>query len=594
MWAIVIAALLAVPVSAPALEQGGLPHAPAQVSTAAPSASAPVPMQTAPAISRISGPDRYATSVAISQHQFSDPAAADSVYLARGDLFADALVAGSLTDGPVLLVPRCSGVPASVSAEIARLAPEEVVALGGPAAVCDETLAAAAGTRPSARLAGETRQGTAAAVADRAFPGGADRVYVVRGAVSPDALAAGMLTDGPVLLLSHDGDAVPAVTAAAIADLDPTHVTALGGTAAVTSDALTAAASGRTPSRIAGANRYETATRVAARAFPDTVSRVYLARGDGTNFADAVAAGVLTRGPVVLAVGPCGTLPSATRSYLFAEQPGRVTALGGTSALCSDVLYQARDAVAPPPPPARPDCSELACVALTFDDGPSAHSSRLLDTLASRDVPATFFWVGQQVDVRPLTTRRAHNEGHAVENHTWNHPQLTTLSLSGQQWQVDRADDELASVGVPRSTLLRPPYGSWNSSTRQLGKPLVLWSVDPRDWDGRTASQIRSHVVSYTRSGSIVLMHDSVSATVDAVPGIISDLRARGYTLVLVEDLVPNMQPGDVVYSRGQVTRASSALDPQDVTLVSPDGVDLGPVRDEAPFVAESPGAVEE
>jgi hypothetical protein len=63
---------------------------------------------------------------------------------------------------------------------------------------------------------------------------------------------------------------------------------------------------------------------------------------------------------------------------------------------------------------------------------------------------------------------------------------------------------------------------------------------------------------------------------------------------VLVEDLVPNMQPGDVVYSRGQVTRASSALDPQDVTLVSPDGVDLGPVRDEAPFVAESPGAVEE
>ena len=582
-----IAALLAVPAVAPALNQGVTGGAPAMAATSVQSEVA-VPAQTSPTLSRISGADRYATSAEISAHQFPDPASVSSVYVARGDLYADALAAGALMDGPVLLVPRCDGVPASVAAEIARLDPAEVVALGGTSAVCTSTLQAAAGGRSALRLSGTTRQGTAAAIAARAYPGGAARVYLVRGSVSADAISAGMLSDGPVLLTSNDGTSVPPETAAAIATLDPAQVTAIGGTAVLSSGALTAAAAGRTASRIAGANRYATAHLVAERAFPAAVSRVYLARGDGVAFADAVASGILTRGPVLLAVGPCGTLPSATRTYLFDEQPIQVTALGGTAALCSNVLTQARDSVdPPPPPPARPDCSRLACVALTFDDGPSAHTSRLLDTLDSRNVPATFFVVGEMVDVRPLTTRRAHNEGHGVENHTYSHPQLTTLTLSGQQSQVDRADSALSRAAVPRSTQLRPPYGSWNSNTRRLGKPLILWSVDPRDWDGRTASQIRSHVTTNTRSGAIVLMHDSVSATVDAVPGIITDLRARGYTLVLVEDLVPTMQPGDVVYSRSNITRAATVLAPQDVTIVSPDGVDLGPVVDEAPFVPE-------
>jgi peptidoglycan/xylan/chitin deacetylase (PgdA/CDA1 family)/putative cell wall-binding protein len=586
LWATVIAALLAVPAVAPALSQGGLDGALAVASSS--EASVPVPAQTTPTTSRISGVDRYDTSVAISRHQFPYVSALRSVYLARGDRYADALAAGVLTDGPVLLVPSCDGVPTSVAAEISRITPDEVVALGGTSAVCDATLSQAAQGLPTARLAGTTRQGTAAAIAARAFPAGAASVYIVRGADNADALSAGMLTDGPVLLLDDGGLTVPDVTADAIASLNPVNVVAIGGSASVSTEALWTAGSGRTKVRVAGGDRYETATLVARRAYPGPVARVYLARGDGTNFADAVASGSLTQGPVLLAPGPCGTLSPAVRSYLFAEQPSRLTALGGTASLCSNILTQAKAAVSPPPPPpARPDCSRLACVALTFDDGPSAHTGRLLDTLDARNVPATFFVVGQQVDARPLTTRRAHNEGHSVENHTYSHPQLTTLTLAGQQSQVDRADSAIGRAGVPRSTQLRPPYGSWNSNTRRLGKPLILWSVDPRDWDGRTASQIRSHVSANTRSGAIVLMHDSVSATVDAVPGIITDLRARGYTLVLVEDLVPSMQPGDVVYSRSNVTRAATALAPQDVSILSPDGLELGPVVDEAPFVRQ-------
>lgn len=224
------------------------------------------------------------------------------------------------------------------------------------------------------------------------------------------------------------------------------------------------------------------------------------------------------------------------------------------------------------------DCAAVACVALTFDDGPSANTDRLLDTLISLDVPATFFTVGEQVANRPATVRRAQAAGFAVENHSYTHTELTTLGLAAQRSDVQRADDALAAAGVARSTLLRPPYGSWDANTRQLGKAIILWSVDPQDWDGRTASQIRSHVAANTTAGAIVILHDRVSATVDAVPGIVADLRAKGFTLVTVETLVPWMEPGDVVYSRGQVT-SSAARE------LAPSAAP-GPV-DEAPYVPE-------
>lgn len=90
---------------------------------------------------RLEGPSRIETAVAVSRHQFPDGATV--VYLAREDVPADAVTAGSLTDGPVLLVPRCAGVPAAVTGEIVRLDPDRVFALGGDAAVCPATLDAA-------------------------------------------------------------------------------------------------------------------------------------------------------------------------------------------------------------------------------------------------------------------------------------------------------------------------------------------------------------------------------------------------------------------------------------------------------------------
>lgn len=524
-----------------------------------------------PDLGWLRGSDRYGTSVEISQHRFADASRADVVYLARGDVFVDALAAGVLTDGPILLVPSCSGVPSTVASEVNRINPSTVIALGGTNAVCDATLTSAANGRATTRLGGATRYETAASIAARAFPSGSDRVYLAKGGSSPDAVVGGTLTDGPVLLADISGTSIPAATSAAIASLAATRVVALGGPAAVSSSALTAAADGRATGRLAGADRWATAVEVAKHAFPSGSDRVYLARGDGANYVDAVAGGVLTDGPILLARGSCDWLPGPTGNHLADLGPSTVMALGGSSALCGTVLRQASRAVVPP---TVPDCSRVKCVALTFDDGPSGYTARLTDILVTRNVPATFFLVGQMAANRKQTMQELAMEGFQVGNHTWNHPQMNTLTLTQQRAQVEATNDVFNQRSIPDASQLRPPYGSYDSNTRRLGVPLILWSVDPRDWEaGKTTTQIRNHIKANVHNGAIVLQHDTHSQSVSAVRGIIEDLTAMGYHFVTVEQLVPWAGPGDLVYSRGQVTQYGS--------LTTLDKLDT--LRDEAP-----------
>lgn len=301
---------------------------------------------TARDAARLAGSGRVATAVAVSRAAFPDPVAATSAYLARADAFPDALAAGTLTDGPILLVPSCGALPAVVVEELQRLAPDEVVALGGVSALCDELLtgAAAAAGAAAARLAKSgadaNRFGTAAAVSERAFPDGAADVYLATGEQFPDALAAGALTDGPVLLVPSCGD-LPAVVAAEIERTGADRVLALGGPRAVCDELLQEAAGGREAERLAGESRFATAAAVARFQFFDGAQTVYLARADA--FPDALAAGTLTDGPVLL-VPSCGDLPPVVADTVRALDPDAVVALGGQGAVCEAMLRHAANA----------------------------------------------------------------------------------------------------------------------------------------------------------------------------------------------------------------------------------------------------------
>ena len=289
---------------------------------------------------RLYGKNRTATSVRISQEQFR-PGDAQTVYLSRDDVFADAAVAGVLRKGPILVVPSCGDVPGFVASEIDRLDVESVTALGGTDAICPQMLASAADGRAQRRLGGTDRYATSARIANAAF-NSPDRVYLARSDEFIDAVAGGVLTDGPILLVPQCGD-VPAVIRQAIENFDPNEVVALGGTVAVCQPTLDQAAGNRSVSRLAGDDRYGTAIEIAQYVFPEpTASKVYLARADLV--VDALAGGVLTDGPV-LVVDSCGDFTTDRLQPVAREitrnAPDEVVALGGPQAICDATLQQA-------------------------------------------------------------------------------------------------------------------------------------------------------------------------------------------------------------------------------------------------------------
>ena len=202
-----------------------------------------------------------------------------------------------------------------------------------------------------------------------------------------------------------------------------------------------------------------------------------------------------------------------------------------------------------PPPAAAVDCTKLKCVALTFDDGPGSLTGTLLDRLEAAGVVATFFVLGQNVRIHPDLVTRMVRSGMVVANHTWDHRDMKRLSLSEARSEVDRTSAEIARVTGVSTTLLRPPYGSMSPQTATLGQAIILWDVDTEDWKNRDASITTSRALATVRPGSIILMHDIHASTIEAVPAIIAGLKARGFTLVTVPQLLGNPQPGKV-YTR--------------------------------------------
>lgn len=174
--------------------------------------------------------------------------------------------------------------------------------------------------------------------------------------------------------------------------------------------------------------------------------------------------------------------------------------------------------------------------ALTFDDGPDRiKDNRIMDILRSEGVPATFFVLGNKLKGAEATIARMLAEGHEVGNHSWSHPQLTKLGYDKAASQVERTSQALKKLGA-QVRVFRPPYGAQNKSVRAIGDSLgmrmLLWDVDSLDWKLRRGASIRNEIDRTAYRGSVVLMHSHVAGTVEALPQIIADLRAKGCVFV--------------------------------------------------------------
>lgn len=179
-------------------------------------------------------------------------------------------------------------------------------------------------------------------------------------------------------------------------------------------------------------------------------------------------------------------------------------------------------------------------VAITFDDGPRADTtSRLLDELALREVPATFFLVGERIPGQEELIRRMAAEGHQVGVHSYSHIRITDLSRQDFQFEVDQTRGLLASILEEQEFWLRPPYGIVDDSVqRWADSPIILWSVDPEDWKDRNTQRIVNQVLSQVKDGDIILFHDIYSSSVDAAVQVVDALLERGYCFATVEQLL--------------------------------------------------------
>lgn len=232
-------------------------------------------------------------------------------------------------------------------------------------------------------------------------------------------------------------------------------------------------------------------------------------------------------------------------------QTGVVTVDGKSYELLDDGSlkgYKAKTKKATPTPTAKAKTSKSKnkssektadkYVALTFDDGPSSFTNRLLDCLEANNSKATFFMVGKEIDSFPDEVKRMESLGCELGNHTYSHVDLTTLAPEDMSAEIAGVDEDLVNLVGHGATVLRPPYGNINDSVRStVGTPMILWSIDTLDWETQDASQITEAVMSQVQDGSIILMHDIFSTSVDAAEIFIPKLIEEGYQLVTIHEL---------------------------------------------------------
>src|SRR2546427_6085317 len=143
--------------------------------------------------------------------------------------------------------------------------------------------------------------------------------------------------------------------------------------------------------------------------------------------------------------------------------------------------------------------TDTSSVALTFDDGPSEDTERILDVLGSYDLSATFFMLGRQVALFPQAARRVIEAGHEIGNHSYSHPVYLLRSPSETRAQLERAQEIIVNVTGARPRFARPPCGvrtpAYFTAARQLGLRTVQWSVAGFDWKERTGEEIAERVL---------------------------------------------------------------------------------------------------
>lgn len=183
---------------------------------------------------------------------------------------------------------------------------------------------------------------------------------------------------------------------------------------------------------------------------------------------------------------------------------------------------------------------------LTFDNGyENGFTPAILDTLLARKVPAIFFVTGHFVREQPELLKRMAQEGHLIGNHSWSHPDMTTVPNHKIKEELTKVSDAVQQVtGQASMRYLRPPRGIFSDRTlavtKELGYTNVFWSVAYKDWDTkvqRGAKFAYDNVMAQLHPGAVILLHSVSKDNTDALGMIIDEARKQGYEFKSLDQL---------------------------------------------------------
>ncbi|MCM3783831.1 polysaccharide deacetylase family protein [Neobacillus mesonae] len=188
-------------------------------------------------------------------------------------------------------------------------------------------------------------------------------------------------------------------------------------------------------------------------------------------------------------------------------------------------------------------------IALTFDDVPDPRfTPQVLDILKKYGVKATFFVNGHRIDKFPDLFKRIYNEGHAIGNHSYSHPNFNRLTLGEFVSEIQRTEQAVSRITGFIPKLIRPPYGEITEEQLKWAVEhdyrIVNWNVDSLDWKGISKNEVVQNIMSQITPGAIILQHagggvgSDLTGTIEALPEIITKLRSEGYEFVTVPELL--------------------------------------------------------
>lgn len=239
------------------------------------------------------------------------------------------------------------------------------------------------------------------------------------------------------------------------------------------------------------------------------------------------------------------------------------TAAAGIGAVITSVGTQATERLLPVYSVERGDNK----ISLTFDVAwENSNTQQLIDILDEYDARATFFVTGDWCDRYADDVKLFADAGHEIQNHSDQHPHVCGMKVNDLISDAKAASQKIQDITGKEPTLYRAPYGEYDNTVMTtiegMGMTVIQWDVDSLDWKKPEAAEITKKVVGSVRSGSIVLFHNDLENTTEALPQILEQLSQQGYEFVPVSELIytenysidPNGMQTPVVQSNTEIT----------------------------------------